>query len=323
MPTDSLLEERPVGRVADLPLSDRRHVVATVDDPPEGTVSASVVLVTYRSDRSEFESVLEAVDGQTAGDIEAVVVDNGTDWPVHRAVTAFDAVTAYVRLDRNRGVTTARNLGARVASSELVVFFDDDAVPARDCVEAHRRAHSGDVLGVRGRVLTTTDTFYNRRQTWYDLGDEVRPYHLNTEGNCSYDRATFLSAGGFDERLAGRAGHEGSDLTYRLVDSGHDRDSFVYHPDPVVYHDIDDSALSYLRKRISRRYHKRRLIERRPQLWDFVCSYERQATDDDRLDRRDRVLAYAFGAASRVGCTLRELRDRAAAVSVSGRESAE
>lgn len=323
MGSDPTVVDGSTGRVADLPASYRREVAAAADDPLSCAVGASVVVVTYRTDREELEPTLETLDDDSAGDVEVIVVDNGTDWAVEQSFEAFDAVSAYVRLERNCGVTVARNLGAHLASAELVVFIDDDVLLENDFVAAHRCAHETDVLGVRGRVLTTKDTFYNRRQTWYDLGETVRPYHLNTEGNSSYDRETFLSVGGFDERLAGRAGHEGSDLTYRLVDSGYDRDRFVYHPDPVVYHDIDDHPLPYLRKRIHRRYYKRRLLERRPQLWDFVCSYEHSTTDADSFNRRDRLLAHAFGASTRLGCALLELQDRAANAVARGRRSTE
>ncbi|WP_436926277.1 glycosyltransferase family 2 protein [Halosimplex amylolyticum] len=308
MQRDSSVRTGPVGRVAELPSSYRDEVDASFDDPPPSAVAASVVVVTYHTSPDDLEAALAALDEQTAENMEVIVVDNGNDWPVARLARTFDRVSSFVRLERNRGVTVGRNVGAHVASSELVVFLDDDAVPESDFVAAHRRAHEGRVVGVRGRVLTTKDTFYNRRQSWYDLGGTPVPYHLNTEGNSSYDRETFLSAGGFDGGLAGRAGHEGIDLTYRLVTDGYDRDQFIYHPDPVIYHDIDSQPVSYLKKRATRRYYKRRLARERSGLEAFVDSYETPDGGDSMTDR-DRFLAHAFSVASRVGCRFLELQD--------------
>lgn len=306
---DADISQRPTGRVADLPQSYRRAVAASIDDPPSTVPDASIVLVTYHTSREEITSVLGALNDQTAENYEVVVVDNGTDWPLGPTAIEYDTVSAYVRLQRNLGVTRGRNLGARLVSSELVVFLDDDAVPASDFVRAHVSAHEDDVLGVRGRVLTTEDTFYNRRQTWYDLGDRPRPYYLNIEGNSSFDRETFLSVDGFDEQLAGRAGHEGIDITYRLLREDCDREQFIYHPDPVVYHDVDSDPISYLKKRATRRYYKRHLFEQRAALAEFLASYDPPELSDGAMSRQDRLLAHLFSVTSRIGCSALRLRD--------------
>ena len=298
--------DRRVSRLSD---RHRREVASSFEDPPTHRVAASVVIVTYRSTREELEALVDGLAGQSADEFETIVVDNGCDWPVDRLVRDLDSFSAYVKLRRNCGVTVARNVGARIAASDVVVFLDDDAVPDRDFVDAHLRLQGGDVVGVRGRVATTEDTFYNRYQWWYDLGDEPKPYHLNTEGSSSYDREAFLSVGGFDEGLASRAGHEGTDLTYRLVDSGgYDRDQFIYHPAPVVYHDMDSDPVSYLKKRTTRRYHRKRLLDRRPGLAEFARSYDDPEADLAVESYRDRLLAMAFRGLSRLGCRLITLK---------------
>lgn len=301
-------------RIDDLERRYRREITASFDRPLESPPTASVILVTYRTERSAFERTLEALGAQTAPSFEIIVVDNGNDWPVARVVEQFDRVTAFARLQRNCGVTVGRNLGAALAAADLLVFLDDDAIPDRGFVEGHVRAHDGtvrgvdtDVVGVRGRVRTSTGTIYNRLQSWYDLGDEPRPYYLNTEGNSSYDRTAYRSVGGFEEDLGGVAGHEGIDLTYRLVvDGGYDRDQFVYHPDPVIEHDMATDAVSYLRKRTVQRYNRRRLSDARPGIDDFAASYP--SPEPDPIDPIDLPIAYAFDGLTRVGCTLKEWR---------------
>lgn len=297
------------GRVGDLPERYRRLVDASFDLGPRPTPKVSVVVVTYQTPAEELTETLRMLSRQTTGDFEVVLVDNGTDWPVGEVVRQFDHVSAYVRPQRNVGVTVGRNMGAHLASADLLVFLDDDAVPAEDFLEAHQRAHEGDALGVRGKVLTTEDTFYNRLQSWYDIGDEPRTHYLNIEGNASYDRETFLSVDGFDEALAGRAGHEGIDLTYRLVRDGYDRDRFRYHPDPVIYHDVESDPVSYLRKRVTRRYYRNQLFRRRESLEEFVQSYDRTETGGGELSRSDRLLAHAFGITASLGYRALQLRD--------------
>lgn len=302
--------ERTGSRVEQLPPSYREEVDAHLEDPLSSSVSASVVVVTYRTDRDDFERLLTALDEQTVDDFEVIVVDNGNEWSVGRVVQQFDRVTAYAALERNCGVTVGRNLGAHLALSSLVIFVDDDGIPERDFVAAHRRAHRGDVVGVRGRVVPDTDTVYNRRQSWYDLGDERMPYYLNVEGNCSCDRQAFLSVGGFEEDLGGRAGHEGIELTYRLFTEGdYTRDQFVYDPAPVLYHDVASDVVSYVTKRIEREHNRDRIEEWHPELRAFLEEYPASSRVNP-LSLRDRVAVALLDRFIDLGCALRRVGRR-------------
>lgn len=290
------------GRFADLPEPYRAVVERGFDGSQAADPAASLVVVTYRTDRDAFESVLSSLRSQTNDDFELVVVDNGVEWDLAARLRAVDDGAVYAELVRNCGVTRARNLGARLGDADLLLFLDDDAVPARDFVAAHRRAHTADgVAAVRGRVRPQSRTFYNSLQRWYDLGDRPLPFLLNIEGNTSIDRDAYRSVSGFDEELGGRAGHEGIDLTYRLVRAGYDRESIVYRPDPVVYHDYATSLFNYLAKRIVSRRHRKRLSARRPDLFEFADTYS--PPDDGAFERSaaERLTHLALDGAARLG----------------------
>lgn len=212
---------------------------------------ATVVVVTYQIDRPDFERTIDALEGQTDTRFELVVVDNGTGWETSAALEDVSLRTMYVRLDGNHGVTTARNIGARLASTDLLVFLDDDAVPEPDFVAQHCMVHRNrDIVAARGKVVPLEGAIYNRLETHYDIGEQSVPYFINTEGNSSIDRDVFLEVGGFDERLEGRAGHEGIELTRRLVESGVSREQIIYYPHAVIRHDFAESFSEYLRKKI-------------------------------------------------------------------------
>ncbi|MDS0295138.1 glycosyltransferase family 2 protein [Halogeometricum luteum] len=290
------------GRFADLSESHRAAVEAGFDESPAAAPAVSLVVVTYRTDRDAFESVLSALRSQTDDDFELVVVDNGVEWDLGARLREVEGGAVYAELSRNCGVTLARNLGARLGDADLLLFLDDDAVPAPDFVAAHRRAHAAvDVVAVRGRVVPQSRTFYNSLQRWYDLGDRPRPFLLNIEGNTSVARDAYRSVSGFDEKLGGRAGHEGIDLTYRLVRAGYGRESIVYSPDPVVYHDYATSLLGYLEKRVVGRRHRKRLAARRPELFEFASAYS--PPDDGGFEQSpaERFTHLALDAATRLG----------------------
>lgn len=264
-------------------------------DPPADP-AVCVIVVTYQTPRSEFEDLLGGLDAQEFQDFESIVLDNGNSWPVHEAVERCPATTQYVRLDGNRGITVARNIGAALTESDLLVFLDDDGVPHRNAIGAHFRAYNNrDVSAARGKVLPKTETIYNRMQTWYDLGDEPFPFHLNIEGNTSIETEAFRTVGGFNERLGKRAGHEGPELTYRLLQSGVPRDAIVYCPDAVIYHDYAQSFRQYVRKRLAKQKARRLLAEEHPELFAFMRSYSIPEEIDTNLAGTDRAMGLLAG----------------------------
>jgi GT2 family glycosyltransferase len=95
-------------------------------------------------------------------------------------------------------VATARNLGAQAARSSLLVFTDDDTVPAPDWLDrllvASRRAP--DALGFEGPVETGDyDLLYFHAPRAHPGGC--------CGANVAYRRVPFLELGGFDERFFG------------------------------------------------------------------------------------------------------------------------
>lgn len=70
---------------------------------------------------------VESVLGQTFGDYELIIVDNGSNDGSHEIVAAFtDHRIKIVRLEENVGVSNARNKGVAMASAPIVTFLDAD-----------------------------------------------------------------------------------------------------------------------------------------------------------------------------------------------------
>lgn len=297
-------------RAEELPAEYREMVGSSTERPLSSTPSASVVVVTYRTPREVLRKGFAALDGQTADDFEVIVVDNGVSFDLDALVERTERVSVLVHLDSNYGVTKARNVGAEMAASGLLVFLDDDGVPARDFVAAHRDAHDDGAVAVRGRVLPRTDSLYNRLQTWYDLGDDRVPFTLNIEGNTSVDRAAFRAVGGFDESLSGRAGHEGIELTYRLLSGGYDRENIVYDPRPVIYHDYATDARSYLRKRIAGRRRRQLLTATRPEVARLAEEYSKPPSSNCERTRSDQFALLCLDAVVRLTLSVSSLRKK-------------
>jgi glycosyltransferase involved in cell wall biosynthesis len=88
-------------------------------------MKVSVVIPTYNRAHSVVDAI-RSVLGQRYTDLELIVVDDGsTDDTAVRVAAIGDARLRYVR-GRHEGVSTARNLGVRHATGELVAFLDSD-----------------------------------------------------------------------------------------------------------------------------------------------------------------------------------------------------
>jgi glycosyltransferase involved in cell wall biosynthesis len=234
---------------------------------------ASVVIVAYNTPRRILRENLRALARQTTTDFELLVVDNSEREGLERLVRAYPA--HYIKLRKNFGLSLARNVGLRHARGEIVIFLDDDAVPALDFVEQHLLAHERHAIaGLRGKALPRTGTIYNRLATQYDLGEDILPYHVNLEGNSSFKKKILQELGGFMEDLAGAGGYEGSELSMRIIRHLGDRNQLIYYPGALIRHDFCGSFRKYVRKLQRHARHRKTIGKARPELFDFIGSYQ-------------------------------------------------
>lgn len=104
----------------------------------------SVVIATYRRPQLLAEC-LEGFCGQTVADsdFEVIVVDDGSEEGENGAVLerfAGRLPIASARIEHS-GRSAAKNIGVMLARGEVVLFFDDDDLPAPDLLEQHLLAH--------------------------------------------------------------------------------------------------------------------------------------------------------------------------------------
>lgn len=98
----------------------RSHAVAT--DRPV----VSVVVPTYNRARV-LPRAIECVLGQSCGDLELLIVDDGSTDDTEAAVSGYtDPRVRYLREPINRGTSAARNVGLREARGTFVAFLDSD-----------------------------------------------------------------------------------------------------------------------------------------------------------------------------------------------------
>jgi GT2 family glycosyltransferase/glycosyltransferase involved in cell wall biosynthesis len=180
----------------------------------------SVLIATH--DRPDLlAECLEGFCEQTlpVDDFEVVVVDDGSAGPRTGSVLREYAPRlplTWVRIDKS-GRSAAKNLALLLARGELVLFFDDDDIPAPEMLQEHLRAHrlhpdeSTAILGHTDwapelkvsplmHYLTEVDSMlfsYGHLEDGKRLG-----WRGFWEGRISSKRALHLRHGLHDQRLA-------------------------------------------------------------------------------------------------------------------------
>ena len=175
------------------------------DEPPR----VSIVIPVFNQGR-ELERCLSALERQTypAHHLEAIVVDNGSDEPIHPVTERF----SFVRLIREStpGSYAARNRGIEASRGAIVAFTDADCVPADDWVErgvqaVQRLPEAGGM--VAGRIeLTFPDPHARTAVELFEavLGfpqEKFLTWGFGATANLVTTRATIDQVGRFDPRL--------------------------------------------------------------------------------------------------------------------------
>ncbi|HET9051055.1 MAG TPA: glycosyltransferase, partial [Candidatus Dormibacteraeota bacterium] len=198
------------------------------------------VVIPTRDRWAVLGRTLAALEQQTAGGFEVVVVADGEDQrppdlPGTRVLTV-----------RHGGPAWARNRGAATVSRDLLLFLGDDMVPAPDLVERHLDAHSaGDAsTAVLGHVdwhpevrRTPAIGWIDRTATQFDYaalagrGGEDAGFGRFYSCNVSLRRGLFDAVGGFDPAFV--YCYEDLDMGWRLAQAGM---RLVYAPLALALH---------------------------------------------------------------------------------------
>ncbi len=200
--------------------------------PPK--IRLSVVIPTHNGGKTLTRCLQSLRRSETAPD-EIVIVDDASREPV-----AAEFGARLVRLDKNVGAAKARNIGAREATGDTILFLDDDVELAPQAITAlHRRYAGGEVDGVVGvldRQVPFSDFASNLKNLWMRFTYLSVPHDnigLFFTSAASMRREHFLSLGGFDENYVGASIAEDTDFGQRAWTAGKrivlDREVVVTH----------------------------------------------------------------------------------------------
>lgn len=217
--------------------------------------AASVVVVTKNRSRL-LKRCLSKVKDQTMSHFQLIVVDDNSKDETPLVVNAFseefkkskeDSQMIYLTTSpQASGLTNGRNLGILSSSSDIIVFTDDDAIPARDWLARIFELFDTDerIAGVRGKIVPITAHFVSTELArFYSLSDQIKDIKFLVGGNMAIRKSVFLKVGMFDPGLLH---FEEQELSARILLKGF---RIVYTPYAIVRHDYTAGIIHFLKKK--------------------------------------------------------------------------
>ena len=172
------------------------------------------VIIPAHNEEHYLEKTLEALSRQEYGWFEVIVVANGcTDQTVE--VARGRCHRLIVLSQKNLGV--ARNLGAKMARSDLLIFLDADTLLEPDALRIIAQEFSNEYAAGTLKGQPDCSRFKYRVLYWLKNFVHWSGLHGGSSGVIVCWKKHFVRAGGFDEGLEVR---ENSHLIRRLLRFG-------------------------------------------------------------------------------------------------------
>ncbi len=223
----------------------------------------SVILCTYNRERYIY-NVLESIAAGGYGDYEIVLVNNnstdGTEGECQRFAKEHPEVKMRYCVERQQGLSYARNRGIRESQGDVLVYVDDDALVNREYLQTYADffERNGEAVAAGGPIIPRYDgceepdwmSHYTRQLITGKLylGDKEREFPGEAfpgGGNAAYRKSVFDTVGLFNTDL-GRKGNsligaEEKDLFDKMTSNGM---KFYYLPTAILYHLIPPKKLT-------------------------------------------------------------------------------
>jgi glycosyltransferase involved in cell wall biosynthesis len=214
-------------------------------------MTVSVVIPTYNGG-NKIGGLIESLRAQIYKEFEVVIVIDGSMDNTRKVLEETDLTFVPFRIiyQSNNGRASVRNRGALEANGELLIFFDDDMLPLKNCIEEHVKHHkqypNSIVTGGLGEEVNKLSPDILKYKSYLSSkwtnalktdnnGKLINGSHFLTAANFSISKTTFIRLHGFDEQLRDA---EDFDLAVRAIKADiplyFKKNAFAWHNDSIT-----------------------------------------------------------------------------------------
>lgn len=155
----------------------------------------SIIIPAFNAEKT-IAKTLESLEKQSNKNFEAIVVNDGSTDATEGIAKKFGFVK--IINQENLGISNARNIGARNANSEIIVFLDSDVVVEKQWVEKILKAFENDnnVFCVCGAYSGMLDGSFSSDFFAFSIASSAFQGY-----NIAFWKKDFIEFGGFDEQF--------------------------------------------------------------------------------------------------------------------------
>lgn len=113
------------------------------------------VIVPALNEEKYIGNVIEGLQTQTFRDFETIIIDGGSTDKTVKIAKPF----AKIIIEKRKGISRARNAGARVAKGKILVFLDGDTRPTKKLLSAYHEMFANEkIIAATGPILPLEKT---------------------------------------------------------------------------------------------------------------------------------------------------------------------
>lgn len=199
-------------------------------------MNVSVIVPAYNAQKTVGRCI-EALLSQNypRENYEVIVIDDGSADETASVVKTFPVKYLY---QKNQGPAAARNIGAKKAQGDIILFTDSDCVPSGDWItEMTKPFGDAKVVAVKGAYKTHQTSMTARFaqlefEERFEMLKKAESIDMVDTYSAGYRKDVFLQMGGFDPYFP-VANNEDTELSYRMSRLGY---KMVFNPNAIVYH---------------------------------------------------------------------------------------
>ncbi len=206
----------------------------------------TVVIATYNRS-NVLKELLESLKNQTDKNFEVIVAIDGSTDNTTSMLEDFKKTSPYeikwinTGLTTEYGLATARNMGIKEASGEIVVVIDDDSFPVPEFVAEHKKTvHNKTLTGGARLSNDPNDNLEEKNNLYLDAYGDSKPqkivpipkYKWIVENNTCMYKKDWLDSGLFDESIKAYGGI-GQEFNKQIIKRGF---MYQFNPRAAIVH---------------------------------------------------------------------------------------